>query len=494
MDPDEIVNIELQVLGSALRAVAEEMGAVLVHSAFSANIKEPGLLDRLVRRGRRMIAQAEHIPVHLGAMPEAVAAVRERDPRPGDVFVVNDPFTGGTHLPDITLVSRTGVGYAVSRAHYADVGGAEPASLPASSTDIYQEGLVVPPVRLTEEVLTILFANMRNPDERRGDRAQLAAHRLADARLDELVDRRGPDRVEAAMTELFAYSERRVRAAIASLPDGRYEASDTLEAQDGELVVRAAVTVAGDEIEIDFAGTDRQHDGNLNCPLAVTRSAAYFVVRCLTDPDVPASGGAFAPVRVQAPEGSLVNARRPAAVVAGNVETSSRIADVSSAPSARPSRCPPRAGDDEQSRVRQRALLVLRDDRRRPGRMPVRRRPVGRARRDVEHAQHARRGARALVPTQVERYALRLGSGEGRFWGRRRRHPGDHGARAVPGLDRQRAARSRAERDAGRCRARRTGRNLVDGDPVPAKVTLSLDAGESVTIETPGGGGFGYAA
>ena len=193
MDPDEIVNIELQVLGSALRAVAEEMGAVLVHSAFSANIKERGTARPPCSPRTAMIAQAEHIPVHLGAMPEAVAAVRERDPRPGDVFVVNDPFTGGTHLPDITLVSRTGVGYAVSRAHYADVGGAEPASLPASSTDIYQEGLVVPPVRLTEEVLTILFANMRNPDERRGDlRAQLAAHRLADARLDELVDRRGP--------------------------------------------------------------------------------------------------------------------------------------------------------------------------------------------------------------------------------------------------------------------------------------------------------------
>ena len=152
------MNIELQVLGSALRAVAEEMGAVLVRSAFSANIKERrDCSTALFAADGRMIAQAEHIPVHLGAMPEAVAAVRAHDPAPGEIFVVNDPFTGGTHLPDVTLVSRTELGFAVSRAHYADVGGAEPASLPAWSTDLYQEGLVVPPVRLTEDVVTILL-------------------------------------------------------------------------------------------------------------------------------------------------------------------------------------------------------------------------------------------------------------------------------------------------------------------------------------------------
>ena len=184
-----------QVLGAQLRAVAEEMGAVLVRSAFSANIKErrdcsTALFDE---RGR-MIVQAEHIPVHLGAMPEAVAAVLARDPQPGEVYVVNDPFTGGTHLPDITLVSRVPCGLACSRAHHADVGGMEPASLPAGSTDIYQEGLVLPPVRLDEELLTVVLANMRNPEERRGDlNAQLAAHRLAERRLGELVERRGAD-------------------------------------------------------------------------------------------------------------------------------------------------------------------------------------------------------------------------------------------------------------------------------------------------------------
>src|ERR687892_165557 len=204
------------------------MGAVLVRSAFSANIKERrDCSTALFAEDGRMIAQAEHIPVHLGAMPEAVAAVRERDPRPGETFVVNDPFTGGTHLPDVTLVSHTETGFAVSRAHYADVGGAEPASLPA---------------------------------ERRGDlRAQLAAHRLAERRLAELCERRGRDRVAAAMGELYAYSERRVRAAIAELPDGRYEAADVLEAPEGELGIRASVEIAGEEIRIDFAGTDPQH-------------------------------------------------------------------------------------------------------------------------------------------------------------------------------------------------------------------------------------------
>jgi len=185
------VNIELQVLGSALRSVAEEMGAVLVRSAFSANIKErrdcsAALFDE---RGR-MIAQAEHIPVHLGAMPEAVAAVRAEDPGPEDVYIVNDPYTGGTHLPDITLVSRTALGFAVTRAHHADVGGSEPGSMPAGSRTLDEEGVVIPPTRLDESVLAELVSRMRNPDERRGDlRAQLAAHRLAERRVAALTTR-----------------------------------------------------------------------------------------------------------------------------------------------------------------------------------------------------------------------------------------------------------------------------------------------------------------
>src|SRR5262245_24896237 len=246
------------------------MGAVLIRSSFSANIKErrdcsTALFDE---RGR-MIAQAEHIPVHLGAMPDAVAAVMRHDPAPDDVFILNDPYSGGTHLPDMTLVSRTEIGFAVSRAHHADVGGLEPGSMPATSRTLAEEGVVIPPTRLDDELLDDLVSQMRNPDERRGDfRAQLAAHALAARRLADLRERRGRDRVVAAMGELFDYSERVVRAAISRLPDGSFEAEDVLEAPEGDLAVRAEVTIAGDEIACDFTGTAEQHPGNLNCPLS----------------------------------------------------------------------------------------------------------------------------------------------------------------------------------------------------------------------------------
>ncbi|MGH3010709.1 MAG: hydantoinase B/oxoprolinase family protein [Gaiellaceae bacterium] len=490
------MKIELQVLGSALRAVAEEMGAVLVRSAFSANIKERrDCSTALFTPDGRMIAQAEHIPVHLGAMPEAVAAVRERGPEPGDLFVVNDPFTGGTHLPDLTLVSRTELGFVVSRAHYADVGGAEPASLPSGSTDLYQEGLIIPPVRLTDEVVTLLLANMRNPEERRGDlRAQLAAHRLADRRLAELGERRGREAVAAAMDELYAYSERRVRAAIAELPDGRYEASDVLETPEGELVVRATVVIAGDTVAIDFAGTDPQHPGNLNCPIAVTRSAAYFVVRCLTDPDVPASGGAFAPVTVTAPEGSLVNARPPAAVVAGNVETSSRIADVLFKAFGEAFPVPAQGqGTMNNLTFGNERFTYYETIAGGQGACPG---ADGPSAVHVAMSNTLNTPVEALelaYPLRVERYALRLGSGgQGRFRG------GDGVVREITALEPCRVSivserRGRGPEGARGGRPGAPGRNLVDGDEVPGKVTRALEAGQSVTIETPGGGGFGAA-
>jgi N-methylhydantoinase B len=473
------------------------MGAVLVRSAFSTNIKERrDCSTALFAADGRMIAQAEHIPVHLGAMPEAVAAVLERGPRPGEVFVLNDPFTGGTHLPDVTLVSSTGVGFAVTRAHYADVGGAEPASLPAGSTDIYQEGLVIPPVPLTDEVVTILLANMRNPEERRGDlRAQLAAHRLAEQRLRELCDRRGRDRVTAAMDELYDYSERRVRAAIAALPDGRFEASDVLEAPDGELVVRVAVSISGEEIGIDFAGTAPQHPGNLNCPLAVTRSAAYFVVRCLTDPDVPASGGAFAPVTVTAPEGSLVNAQPPAAVVAGNVETSSRIADVLFCAFGQALPVPAQGQGTMNNLTFGNARFTYYETiGGGQGACPDADGPSGV---HVAMSNTLNTPVEALelaYPLRVECYALRLGSGgAGHYRG------GDGVIREITALEAcslsilsERRARGPAgTRGGGQGSA---GRNLVDGKEVPAKVTRALEAGASVRIETPGGGGFGEAS
>jgi N-methylhydantoinase B len=496
VDPHEIVNIELQVIGSGLRAVAEEMGAVLVRSAFSANIKErrdcsTALFDE---RGR-MIAQAEHIPVHLGAMPEAVAAVQARDPAPDEVYVVNDPFTGGTHLPDLTLVSRTALGFAVSRAHHADVGGMEPASLPADSRELYQEGLVLPPVRLNGDVLTVLLANSRNPDERRGDlRAQIAAHRLAERRIAELCERRGSRRVASAMDELYAYSERIVRAAIAELPDGRYGAADALEAAEGPLEVRCSVTIAGTDVEIDFEGTAPQHGGNLNCPLAVTRSACYFVVRCLTEPDVPASGGAFAPVRVRAPEGSLVNARPPAAVVAGNVETSCRIADVVFAAFGQAVDVPAQGqGTMNNVTFGNERFTYYETIGGGQGACPD---ADGQGAVHVTMSNTLSTPVEALelsYPLRVERYGLRLGSGgDGRLRG------GSGVVRELRALEPCRLSVVSERRLRGPAGVRggesgRPGRNLLNGEELPSKATRSLEAGDVVTIETPGGGGYGTA-
>jgi len=488
------VNIELQVVGQALRAVAEEMGAVLVRSAFSANIKERRDCSTALFDARgRMIAQAEHIPVHLGAMPDAVAAVLAHDPAPGDVWILNDPFEGGTHLPDVTMVSPTELGFAVSRAHHADVGAAEPGSMPAASRRLEEEGVVIPPTRLTSAALDELVTRMRNPDERRGDfRAQLAAHHLAAERVRELCTRRGRALVSSAMDELYAYSERVVRAALERIPDGRYEAEDVLEPIEGELKLRATATVAGDSVEIDFEGTSPQHDGNLNCPLAVARSASYFVVRCLTDPDLPASGGAFEPVRVSAPVGCLVNARAPAAVAAGNVETSSRIVDVLFAAFAQAVDVPA-AGQGTVNNV-----TFGNDDftyyETIGGGQGACRDGDGPSGVHVAMSNTLSTPIEALelqYPLRVERYALRRGSGgDGAHRG------GDGVVRELRALEPMRASLlTERRRHAPRGRAGGAdgarGRNLLNGDELPAKVTLDLAEGDVVTIETPGGGGHG---
>jgi N-methylhydantoinase B len=491
------VNIELQLLGAALRSIAEEMGAALVRSAFSANIKErrdcsTALFDT---RGR-MIAQAEHIPVHLGAMPDAVAAVMRHEPSPEDVFVLNDPYAGGTHLPDVTLVTRTELGFAVTRAHHADVGGREPGSMPADSRELAEEGVVIQPTRLDDELLERLLAQMRNPDERRGDlRAQLAAHHLAARRVAELAARHGRDRVAAAMDELHAYSERRVRAGIAALPDGRFEATDVLEAPEGELELRAAVTVAGDEVEIDFAGTAPQHPGNLNCPLSVTRSACYFVVRSLVDPDVPASGGAFAPVTVRAPEGSLVNARPPAAVAAGNVETSCRIVDVLLRAFGEAVDAPAQGQGTMNN-------LTLGNDRFTyyetigggQGACPRADGPSGVHVTMSNTLSTPTEALELAYPLRVRRHALRLGSG-----GAGRHRGGDGVVRELEVLEPCRVSliserRAHAPAGAQGGSPGGPGRNLLNGSELPAKVTVDVSAGDVIRVETPGGGGFGRPA
>jgi N-methylhydantoinase B len=493
---DVIAAIQLQVIGASLRSIAEEMGAVLIRSSFSANIKErrdcsTALFDE---RGR-MIAQAEHIPVHLGAMPDAVAAVMRLGLEPGQVAILNDPYAGGTHLPDVTLVSRTALGFAVSRAHHADVGGIEPASLPAFSRTLEEEGVILAPQLLTDEVLERFASSTRRPEERRGDlRAQLAAHRLAEQRLDELCERRGRDRVAAAMDELYAYSERMVRAALAQLPAGRGEAEDVVEAVEGDLPIRCAVELDGEEIRIDFAGTAPQYDGNLNCPLAVTKSACYFVVRCLTEPDLPASGGAFAPVTVTAPEGCLVNARPPAAVAAGNTETSSRIVDVVFAALGRLLPVPA-SGQGTMNN------LAFGSDRFAyyetvgggQGACPDADGP------SAVHVAMSNTFATPVeaieleYPLRVERWELRRGSGgEGAHRG------GDGVMRELRVLEdcrlsvlaerRRHAPPGRAGGEDGAC-----GRTLVNGEEQPPKLTRQLHADDVVRVETPGGGGYGGA-
>ncbi len=336
MDP-----VELQVLTGGLHAICEEMGAVLIRSAHSANIKERrDASTALFTPDGEMVMQAEHIPVHLGAMAAAVASVLDQEHAPERSWILNDPYRGGTHLPDITVITpvfaggeseRTGrlIAFAANRAHHADVGGPTPGSMPADSTTLSDEGVVIEPRVLDDDAIASLSQQMRRPDQRRADlRAQLAAGRVGALRLAELERRVGAETLKEAFAEVLGYAERRTRACLQELEDGDRRAEDVLEAREGDLRIALVATVKGDRLRLDFTGTDDQHEGNLNCPLAVTRSACYFAIRVLTDPDIPANAGAYRPVEVIAPEGSLLNARSPAAVVGGNVETSSRVADV----------------------------------------------------------------------------------------------------------------------------------------------------------------------
>jgi N-methylhydantoinase B/oxoprolinase/acetone carboxylase alpha subunit len=331
----------LQVLISRLTGVADEMGAVLRRASFSPNIKERADCSAaLFTPDAELLVQAEHIPVHLGSMPASVRAAIDAfgidGIGPGQQVALNDPFAGGTHLNDLTLVAPCHVdgrlvGWAANRAHHADVGGSAPGSIPADATEIQQEGLRIPPVLLTDEVRDILFANTRTPAERAGDLdAQLGANAVGVERLAEIVAGGAP------LDEVVDYGERRMRAALSAMPDGTWSFSDVIDScgpsealgQRAPARIVVSVTVSGDEISFDFAGTDEQRPGNVNAVEAVTISAVSFALRSAADPTIPANGGAMRPVTVLAPAGTLVAARPPVAVGAGNVEVSQRIADV----------------------------------------------------------------------------------------------------------------------------------------------------------------------
>ena len=503
MDP-----VTLQVMANALRAVAEEMEAALIRSAFSPNIKERRDCSTAIFDGDgRMVVQSASIPVHLGAMPEAVDAARARGAAPGEVWLVNDPYRGGTHLPDLTMISAVALdgavaAYAVTRAHHADVGGMAPGSMPAGSRELLQEGLVIPPVRVAAggapvpDIIDIILANTRTPGEREGDvRAQLAAHRLAERRLAEVAARHGAGRVREAFGALLDYAERRTRAAIAAMPDGRYEAAEALEGDgvtESDLWIRVAVTIAGDRMTVDFTGSDPAGPGNCNCPPAVTRSAVYFVVRALTDPDIPASAGAFAPVEVIAPAGCLVAALPPAAVAGGNVETSSRIVDAVMSALGGAVDVPAQGqGTMNNVTVGGPGFTYYETIGGGQGASSGADGPSGV---HVAMSNTLNTPVEALetaYPLRVEAYRLRRGSGGAGA------HRGGDGVerrlRALADCEASVIAERRRRGPSGRLGGRdgAPGRTTLNGEELPSKWRGRLVAGDVLGVETPGGGGHG---
>jgi N-methylhydantoinase B len=359
----------LEIYRALYTSVAEEMGIALRRTAFSPNIKERRDYSCAVFDAYgRVIAQGDHMPVHLGSMPMAVsAAIKAVDLKPGDVVAINDPFSGGTHLPDVTLVSAVfgakaeGSGqkaasskirtrsayrllptadclfYVANRAHHADIGGATPGSM-GMATDVYGEGLCIPAIRLVrdgkldDDLMRLILANVRGLDERRGDfQAQIGSLKTGESRLLEIVERRGAKEAAQYAAHLIEYSARLMRHAINAIPDGDYEAADVLDddgVSDREVPIKVRVMISGSQTRIDFTGSAPQVDGPINAVEAITVSAVSYVFRCLLGDDVPASAGLMDPIEVIAPKGTVVNAVHPASVAGGNVETSQRIVDV----------------------------------------------------------------------------------------------------------------------------------------------------------------------
>jgi N-methylhydantoinase B len=501
--------LELTVMAHAFSMIAEEMGSVLVRGALSPNIRERrDASAALFDADGRMVAQAAHIPVHLGAMPEAVRAVREVEPAPGDVFILNDPYRGGSHLPDLTLVeaieidSRIG-GYAAVRAHHADVGGMTPGSMPRGATELVQEGIIIPPIRIArgtvEEtaILGLILANVRTPDERRADlRAQRAACRAGAEGWRALLAREGEQRIAAASSALLDYTERRARARLTALDGARGRAEDVLEGDgvdERDVRVAVAVTITNGTLALDFAGTDPQTRGNVNCPLAVTRAAALFVLRTLLDDDVPTNDGIARAIEITAVHGSAVNARWPAAVAAGNVEMSQRITDTLFTALADAGIAVPAQGQGTMNNVTFGGSGWTFYETLGGGQGAS-------ARADGPSAVHVGmsntrntpiESLEVAYPLRIDRYALRTGSG-----GAGARRGGDGVIRSYRALEPcvvtlLTERRRRAPRGAAGGADGAVGRNLLNGVVLPAKCSMSLQPGDVLTIETPGGGGWG---
>jgi N-methylhydantoinase B/oxoprolinase/acetone carboxylase alpha subunit len=514
---------EFEVFRNLFVAVAEEMGVTLCRTGFSPNIKERRDYSCAVYDARgQTIAQGDHMPVHLGAMPLSVAAAIEQVPMgPGDMVALNDPFAGGTHLPDITLVMPVFLGgrrrpsfYVANRAHHADVGGMAPGSMPLAR-EIYQEGLVIPPVtlvrrgELVRDVVRLLLANVRTPEEREGDlTAQIAANRIGAERLEDLVARYGLGRVTTYARALQDYTERVLRATLADLPDGDYTFDDALD-DDGcgrsGIRIRATVRIRGEAAEVDFTGSDPQTEGGVNANYAVTLSATLYAFRCLVREDILYNAGLARPIHVVAPRGTVVNAERPAAVAGGNVETSQRITDVllGALGLAVPDRMPA-ASQGTMNNV----TLGGRNPRTgRPfayyetlgGGMGGRRGLAGLSGVHTHMSNTRNTPIEAIeheLPVRIVQYRLRRDSaGAGRF-------PGGEGLvreyEALAPLTVTILSERRVRPPYGVLGGSPggVGRNVLvrrDGreEILPGKVSLTLAPGERLRIETPGGGGYG---
>ncbi len=528
--------IELEIFKNIYHSIAEEMGAALRRTAFSPNIKERRDYSCAVFDSKgEVIAMGDHMPVHLGSMPMSVQAAIERcGLERGDVVMLNDPFCGGTHLPDITLVAPVYIEsrgralslprgrprhskpafYVASRAHHADVGGAYPGSM-GLCREIYQEGVRIPPVKIVHsgkmqrDVLSMLLNNVRTPAEREGDLgAQLAACHTGGERLREICERYGLERAQRAAADLLAYSEEMMRAFLARVPRGTYRAEDFLD-NDGisEKPVRIAVTLtfASNVVTVDLTGSDPQVEGSINAVEAITYSACFYVFRCLLAEDVPATAGLMRPIKVIAPEGSVVNARPPAAVAGGNVETSQRIVDVllRALAQAVPDRIPAAAAGTMNN------LTIGGIDPRTgepfayyetvAGGMGARPAKAGVSGVHTHMTNSLNTPAEALeyaYPLRVWRYSLRPGSGgEGRFRG------GDGIVREIEVLTNAEVTlladrRTRGPYGLGGGGRGAPGKATVirnDGSSqeLPGKFNVRLGAGERIRIETPGGGGWG---
>jgi N-methylhydantoinase B len=501
--------LELTVMANAVAMIAEEMGVVLVRGALSPNIRErrdasAALFDP---RGR-MVAQAAHIPVHLGAMPEAVHAVMTHGPEPGDVFLLNDPYRGGSHLPDLTLVEAIDVdgavgGFAAVRAHHADVGGMSPGSMPQGATELVQEGLVIPPVRLVRrgqmdpDVLALVLANVRTPAERLGDlHSQRAACAAGASGWRALLEREGRAQVVAATDALLDYTERRARARIAALGDTRGRARDRLEGDgvaDDDVPVVVEVRAVDGRLRLDFTGSAPRVRGNVNCPIAVTRAAGVFVVRTLLDDEVPTNDGIARAIELVVPEDSVLNARWPAAVAAGNVELSQRIADTIFAALADANVDVTAQGQGTMNNVTFGGDGWTFYETLGGGQGASARGP-GPSAVHVGMSNTLNTPVEALettCPLRVDEYALRAGSG-----GAGAHRGGDGVVRRYRALERCTVTllterRRHAPAGAAGGAPGAPGRNLLNGRELPAKCRVELQPGDVLTIETPGGGGWG---